>query len=115
MSFLNRKPKLFPVERLRLAVKESDTLTLREVLADAPELLNYQDDKKSTPLHWAAEQQDLSIVAALLDLGADANSMDTFGNTPRDIAFVFGEFRMGAYTEVCQRIVNRLDESARGA
>jgi hypothetical protein len=110
MNLFKRESELPPLSRLRVSVKISDTITLREVLAANPELLNYQDEKGATPLHWAAEAQDLSIVAALVDLGADRKIKDNAGYTPRDTAHFFGEFRMGAYTDICHRIVRRLDE-----
>jgi len=113
MNLFKRKPELPPLLRLRVAVKTSDTVTLREVLAANPELLNYQDEEGATPLHWAAEGQDLSVVAALVDLDADRNIKDSLGYTPRDTAYWFGEFRMGAYTDVCQKIVQRLNETDR--
>jgi len=62
-------------------------------------------------LHWAAEYQDLSVVAALVDLGADTTIKDSLGYTPTDIAYWYGEFRMGAYTEICYKIVGRLKEA----
>lgn len=113
MNFFKRKGELPPLSRLRDAVKTSDMVTLREVLAANPELLNYQDEKGATPLHWAAEGQDLSVVAALVDLGADTTIKDELGYTPRELAYWYGEFRMGAYTDICQKIVQRLNESDR--
>jgi ankyrin repeat protein len=115
MNLFRLKREMPPLSRLRVAVKTSDTVTLRKVLAADPELLNYQDDKGATPLHWAAEGQDLSVVAALMDLGADASIKDSHGYTPRDIACWFGEFRMGAYTDTCLKIVQRLNEGNRNA
>jgi uncharacterized protein len=115
MNLFKRKPELPPLPRLRGAVKTSDTVTLREIVAANPELLNYQDEKGATPLHWAAERQDLSVVAALVDLGADRNIKDNLGYTPRDTAYWFGEFRMGAYTDICHKIVQRLNETDRNA
>ena len=110
MSVFKRKPESSPLSRLRLAVKSSDTMGVREILGANPDLLKHRDEKGATPLHWAAEVQDLSVVAALIDLGADVNIKDNLGYTPRDVAYWFGEFRMGAYTDVCHKIVQRLNE-----
>jgi hypothetical protein len=110
MSVFKRKPESSPLSRLRLAVKSSDTMGVREILGANPDLLKHRDEKGATPLHWAAEVQDLSVVAALIDLGADVNIKDNLGYTPRDVAYWFGEFRMGAYTDACHKIVQRLNE-----
>jgi hypothetical protein len=115
MSLFKRKPALPPLSRLRVAVKTSDTPTVREVLGGNPALLNFQDEEGATPLHWAAKLQDLSVVATLVDLGADVHITDKLGYTPKGVAYWYGEFRMGAYTDVCQKIVQRLDAAARKA
>jgi ankyrin repeat protein len=110
MSFFKPKPHSSPLSRFRLAIKSSDTVGIREILAANPDLLNYRDEKGMTPLHWAAEAQDLWVVAALVDMGADVSIKDNLGYTPRDVAYWFGEFHMGAYTDVCHKIVERLNE-----
>jgi ankyrin repeat protein len=99
--------------RLRVAVKSSDTVALRKILAAHPELLNSPDEKGMTLLHLAAEWQDFSVVAALVDLGAAVKAKDPHGWTPEDIAYFNGEFRMGCYTEVCLNIVDRLSKPPR--
>jgi ankyrin repeat protein len=113
MSIFKPKPESTPLERSHLAVRSSNTVEVREILAANPDLLNFRDEKGATPLHWAAEAQDLSVVATLVDLGADVNIKDNFGYTPRDVAYFCGEFRMGAYTDVCLKIVERLNEQPR--
>jgi hypothetical protein len=115
MNIFKREPELPPLSRLRVAVKTSDTVTLREVLASHPELLNYQDEKGATPLHWAAQGQDFSVVDALVGMGADITIKDTLGYTPEGVAYWHGEFANGAYTKVCHKIVQRLNEPHRNA
>ena len=110
MNLFKKTPEASPLTRLRLAVKASDTESVREILAANPDLLTYRDEKGRTALHWASEAQDLSVVAALVDLGADVTAKDNLGYTPRDVAYWFGEFHMGAYTDVCKKIVQRLNE-----
>ncbi|XP_064615023.1 ankyrin repeat domain-containing protein 54-like isoform X2 [Liolophura sinensis] len=44
------------------------------------------DDKKRTPLHFAAAQGNELIVKLLLDHGADPNLTDILGNTPLHLA-----------------------------
>ena len=113
MDSRKKEDELPPLSRLRVAVKSSDTVGLHEVLAAHPELLNYQDEKGATPLHWAAERQDLAVVNALIGRGADINIKDNLGYTPVEIACWNGEYRMGAYTEICLKIVQCLNESQR--
>ncbi len=106
------KPPVSPLVRLRRAVEESDTATVREVIQAYPHLLNQQDEKGETPLRWAAEKQDLSVVAALVDLGADTSLKDKLGYTAAHLAHYHGEFRMGCYTDVSKRIVQRIEQSS---
>jgi ankyrin repeat protein len=115
MNLFRRKVSVPPAGQLGLAIDTSDTVTIRKILSCHPELLNQPDEKGSTPLHRAAERQDLSVVAALVDLGADVTLKDHFGYTPRDTAYFFGEFRMGAYTDICQKIIKRLGEPGQSA
>lgn len=107
-ALFSSKPPASPLVRLRLAVEASDTVSLRELIKSCPHLLNHQDEKGETPLHWAAEKQDLSVVAALVDLGVDTTKKDKLGYTAAYLAQYYGEFRMGCYTEVSKKIVERI-------
>ena len=109
MSFYNEVSALPPAAQLRVAIKAVDTALLHKVLAAHPELLSHPDESGRTPLHLAAEWQQLPVVAALVALGADVAATDQQGYTPRDTAQWVGEYRMGAYTEICQQIVACLD------
>lgn len=106
------KPPVSPLVRLRLAVEASDTVTLRELINACPHLLNHQDENGETPLHWAAAKQDLSVVAALVDLGVDTTLKDKLGYTAAHLAHYNGEFRMGCYTDVSKRIVQRIEQAS---
>ena len=90
------------------SVKLSDTERIKILISEHPGLLEASDEKGRSPLHWAAEAQSLASVACLVDLGADPKRTDKLGFTPEQVACWYGEFRMGAYTDVCQRIVERL-------
>ena len=106
------KPSVPPLVRLCRAVEASDTATVREVIKACPHLLNQQDEKGETPLHWAAEKQELSAVAALVDLGADTTLKDKLGYTAAHLAHYHGEFRMGCYTDVSKHIVQRIEQAS---
>jgi ankyrin repeat protein len=107
------KPSVSPQVRLRRAVETSDTATVHKVIQAHSHLLNHQDEKGETPLHWAVEKQDLSVVAALVDLGADNTLKDKLGYTAAHLAHYHGEFRMGCYTDISKRIVTRIEGGLR--
>jgi len=90
------------------AVRGSDTERIKKLVADYPELLCTSDDKGAYPLHWAAEAQSLASVACLVDLGANIQQKDRLGYTAEQVAYWYGEFRMGAYTDASLKIVERL-------
>ena len=109
MSFHESVSALPPAAQLRVAVKAADTVLLRKVLAAHPEILNLADGTGRTPLFLAAEWQQFPVVVALVELGADVSIENLAGYTARDIALWCGEYRMGAYTEVCRKIVACLE------
>ena len=41
-----------------------------------------KDNRRSTPLHWAAKMGHIELVELLLTTGADVNAMDRYGETP---------------------------------
>ncbi len=49
-----------------------------------------------TPLHWAARRGRLMAATTLLDVGADANAIDSLGNTPLSLA------QNGGYEDVVE-------------
>jgi len=93
---------------LRSVVARHYTVGIREIVARFPDLLDYTDDKGGSPLHWAAEAQSLSSVACLVELGADTQKKDNRGFTPEQAAYLAGEVRMGAYTDLRLKICERL-------
>jgi len=97
------------------AVAEGNTPKIRELYSKNNDLLSIIDDEGSTPLHWAAKAQNLSSVACLIDLGASPTIKDRLGYTPKDVAYWYGEFRMGAYTDSCLKIVDRILKAEQGA
>jgi len=55
-------------------------LTAEGVFVDAP------DSQRFTPLHLAAQEHALAAATALLDLGAQVDAANGFGNTPLFVA-----------------------------
>lgn len=117
MNFLTqlfkKQPKsseeLWP--ELRAAIRDSNTQKIRKIIASHPSILNWRDEKGMTALHWAAQYQGLSSAACLIDLGSDPHLKDDLGYTPQQTAYWYGEFRMGAYTDICHKIVARIKEA----
>ena len=108
--FFNRRKqgRADAVIAVNAAVRSSDTKRIKKLISQYPDLLETSDEKGRSPLHWAAEVQSLASVACLIDLGADPTRKDNLGFTPEQLASWQGEYRMGAYTDVCQRIATRL-------
>jgi hypothetical protein len=105
---VKKLPKDQAIIALNTAVRSSNTYRTKEIIATWPELLMYADEKGQTPLHWAAEAQSLSSVACLIDLGASTVTKDRLGFTAEMVSDWRGEFRMGAYTDSCLKIRERL-------
>ena len=64
---------------------------------------------KSYPLHLLCSTRDYELTKfAVEELKVDVNVKDGQGYTPTDYAYFHGEFRMGAYTEVSQKLVKLL-------
>ena len=89
------------VQQPKLLNKHSDNHTLLHyaiVNRASEELIKFllqsgitpktQDDYKSTPLHAAAFRfYGIDILKLLIDKGADINAIDSFGDTPLDMAY----------------------------
>ena len=56
---------------------------LVRLLIDSGATINMHDKGQAwTPLHYAAREQDLEVVKMLLEVGAEVEAVDIFGNTP---------------------------------
>ena len=62
-------------------------------LVDAGDDVNAKDNNGKTPLFWAASSANLEAVVTLLDLGADANERNTFGEKALEAAEIKKEFK----------------------
>jgi len=63
-------------------VNERGHLSLIEALQIEPWALSARDICGMTPLHWAANNENLEAVRVLINFGADPNSKDLEGETP---------------------------------
>jgi ankyrin repeat protein len=73
--------------RIFTAIKTGDVQTVRELLDEKPELLNWRDTEfGATPLHWAALKGQAAVVGLLLARGADATLKNSAGEAPLDVA-----------------------------
>lgn len=70
--------------KLRTAIKNGDSASVRRLLEAQPSLLNKPIDKRgNTPLHLAAQMLDKKpVVKLLLDLGADVHAKNRRGGPP---------------------------------
>jgi ankyrin repeat protein len=67
------------------AVKTGAADRVREILAQAPSLIQFRDADGSTLLHYAAWKGRADVAAVLIDAGADVNAQDNnghYGGTP---------------------------------
>jgi ankyrin repeat protein len=68
--------------KILLAAQHGDVEKVQELLASDPALVNVKGDYDKTPLHWAAEKNDVQLAHVLLAAGADVNAETTWGSTP---------------------------------
>jgi len=64
------------------AVKADDVAKVKTLVDAEPGLVGARDDTGRTPLHWAARGIGISMLALLIDRGADVNAVDRGGNAP---------------------------------
>jgi len=85
-----------PLHMFGMEYRRDEYLAL---LASGEYDVNAQDADGKTPLHYAAEQQQVEIVSALLDAGADPNIPEIhYGNTPL-VTAIFWVDETGAAVE----------------
>ncbi len=109
--FRKKKSQEEQFKKLREHVVSGDVVGIKEIIEEFPLLLDEADHTGMTPLHLAAEKQILSSVACLIDLGANAELKERGGYTATDLAYWHGEYRMGAYTDRCLKIVKRIENT----
>lgn len=81
---------------LILAVRKNH-MTASLQLAAKKELINKQNNDGKTPLHFAAERENLELCMALTGMGADKNMPDNAGNTAGDMAKDSYDEELGIY------------------
>jgi cytohesin len=69
-------------ERILLAAQEGNVAGVQSLLAAERTLVNAKGDYDKTPLHWAAEKNNLRLAEVLMAAGADINAETTWGSTP---------------------------------
>jgi ankyrin repeat protein len=69
-------------ENFYLAIKSGRLVTVKQLLAIKPDLLNARDEINFTPLHWAASEGQVEIASLLISAGADVHARDDDGETP---------------------------------
>lgn len=93
------------------AIKKGNSSRVGSLLQSNPELLEAKSEKGGNLLHLAAEEQNVASVKVLLQYGIDTTIRDDMGYTPRDVSNFKGEYRYGAYTNVCKRINFEIDKN----
>lgn len=77
------------------AADEGRSNEIRKLLAASPELVNASGDHCVTPLHAAAEKDQLEAARVLIEAGADLEAETTWGMTPLEWAANMGSRRVG--------------------
>jgi hypothetical protein len=63
------------------AVIDHRRVRIAELIAAGADV-NRKDNRGSTPLHFAAQEQQVEIAGMLIEAGAEVNAKDKSGNTP---------------------------------
>ncbi|MDH5714115.1 MAG: ankyrin repeat domain-containing protein [Candidatus Aminicenantes bacterium] len=67
---------------IHTAAAKGDFGEVKKLIAQNPELIHALNERKSTPLHIAASNGHLPVVAYLIDKGADVNARNQWDRTP---------------------------------
>ena len=76
--------------RIHDAVKAGDTNAVASLLKDTPSQVDARSDDGLTPLHLAAESNDVAVASLLVKAGAEANALTPEGKTPLQLALAGG-------------------------
>jgi ankyrin repeat protein len=76
------------------AARRGDAAAIRALLAKRPELVNGADADGTTPLHWAADLDDVVAAELLIRAGADVKAANRYGVTPLYSAALNGNAAM---------------------
>merc|ERR1712195_235815 len=69
-----------------LAVREGNLAEARLIISSYPMKVNARDEEMKTPLHKAANKNNVEMAQLLLAAGADVNAKNKDGNTPLNYA-----------------------------
>jgi len=75
-------PPTNKAESYAWAVKTGDLANVKEFVEKDKCDVNAQDQNKRTPLHWAADFNQVSVMQYLVSKGAKVNTKDGYGITP---------------------------------
>ncbi len=85
---------LTPTLQMLDAASSGDVKTVRALLESDASLANASGEYRRTPLHWAAERDDVAMAALLLDAGADLSRVTSWGASPLEWAGYSGSRRV---------------------
>ncbi len=102
-----------PAEELFSKVDSGDVKGIKAALEASPELLKASGDEGQTLLHRAAEKEKESVVALLLEMGAEVDAEDELGMTALHKAAAEGHAQIIEALIAGQAEVNHRDQAGR--
>ena len=82
------------LEDLFNKIKAGDATAVRKIITKNPSLLNDKDEYDTTPLMMAFDRKNEEIMQILLELGADIDAQDSYGDTILNTAAMTGNLKM---------------------